>query len=150
VQFIQQHINGISNLFLAIFLVCIFLVILRVYRTNQTGMDTLLLLTCTIGALIIPVSNDYTLPIITTPMALAYLTISNNNYEKNKIAAILFSILAAISYSALLYPFKYKPLYLQNSFPFLFLLLIASTSLSLMTQGSNKEFYDPSLKTTAR
>lgn len=137
VHFFQQHINGISNLFLIIFLASILSAILRAYRMNQQGIDALLLLTCSIGALIIPVSNDYTLPIITTPMALAFLTISNNNHEKRKIAIILFLILTTASYSALLYPFKYKPLYLQNSFPLLFLLLITSTSLNLMTRGPN-------------
>jgi membrane protein YdbS with pleckstrin-like domain len=45
----------------------------------------------------------------------------------NKIISILLVLVASISYASLLYPFKYKPYFLNNSFPALFLILIAVT-----------------------
>ncbi len=130
IEFIQQHIGAISSIFLIIYLLCFLSAILRAYRNNHEGIDAILFLTCMIGALIIPVSNDYTLSILAAPSALALTAISNGTFGKNKISAILLLMLASAAYTSTLYPFKHKPLLLQNSFTALFIVLIATTLLN--------------------
>lgn len=138
VELIQQHIGLISNIFMVAFILCFLSAIFHACRRNQQGFDTVLFLTCAIGALIIPVSNDYTLPILAAPMALALTAISNSNYGRNKFIAILLLIITSTAYSATLYPFKYKVLFLQNSFPALFIILITITILNYIIISSGK------------
>jgi hypothetical protein len=47
-------------------------------------------------------------------------------------------LILSISYATLLYPFKYKPYFLNNSFPALFLILIAATVYYFL-QGKDAE-----------
>ena len=48
-----------------------------------------------------------------------------NDSIAKRIGSILLILIVSVSYASLLYPFKYKPLWLQNSFPALFLILVA-------------------------
>lgn len=135
-EFIRQNAAVISNAFLAVFLLCFFLTLLRAYQRNQAAFDPVLFLVCTLGALIVPISNDYTLSILPAPMALALSVLATNRYGKSKPAAIVLLLAAATAYSATLYPFKYKPLFLQNLFPALFIVLISVTLLNWMIRIS--------------
>lgn len=138
-DFIRQNSGIISNAFLAVFLVCFLSVLARAYRRNQAGIDTSLLLVCLIGALIIPISNDYKLSILPAPMALALTEFSTARYAKNKPAAIVLLLLATIASSAVMYPFKYKAPFLQNSFPWLFVVLLCVTLLDWLMQDCRRE-----------
>ena len=51
--------------------------------------------------------------------------LSGSSY--NKITSILLILIASVSYASLLYPFKYKPYFLNNNFPALFILLLMVT-----------------------
>ena len=138
VEMIKQHIGLISNIFLVAFILCFLSAVLHAYRRNQQEFDAVLFLTCTIGALIIPVSNDYTLTILAAPMALALTSISNSSYGRNKFIATLLLIITTTAYSITLYPFKYKTLLLQNSFPALFTILITVTILNYIITITGK------------
>jgi len=142
-EFIQGSPSLISNVFLAIFLLCFLSALYRAYQRNQQGFDPFLFLISTLGALIIPVSNDYTLSILAAPAALAFTTIVTGEYGRNKPAAIVLLFLASLAYSATLYPFKYKAPILQNLFPSLFILLIAVTLLNHIAASPKKENTEP-------
>jgi hypothetical protein len=131
---IRQNAETISNAFLAAFILCFLLTLLRAYQRNQPAFDPSLFLICVLGALIVPISNDYTLSILPAPMALALSALATNRYGKSKPMAIILLFAAATAYSATLYPFKYKPLFLQNLFPALFIVLITVTLLNWMIQ----------------
>jgi membrane protein YdbS with pleckstrin-like domain len=45
----------------------------------------------------------------------------------NKLVSVLLVLIASVSYATLLYPFKYKPYFLNNSFPALLLILVVVT-----------------------
>lgn len=127
---IQTYSGLISNIFLAAFLACLLSALYLAYRRNQPGLDPILFLICTLGGLIVPISNDYTLSILAAPAAMAFTAISSIKHHKHKIPAGMLSAMASFSISASLYPFKYKPLIFQNLFPMLFILLICITTLN--------------------
>jgi hypothetical protein len=86
---------------------------------------------CTLGALIIPTSNDYTLSFLTAPVALLFATMAVEKFKAGYLASLLI-LLAAFSFGSTLFPFKYKPYFLSNNFPALFLILISVTVLFLL------------------
>lgn len=130
IDFINRYSSIISAIFLLIFILCFIDIIIRAYRENHLTLNTSLLLLTTIGALIIPVSNDYTLPILVGPMALTLTSMVNNEYGKRKTAAALLLMISSAAYSSILYPFKYRAILIQNAFPFLFVILISTTILN--------------------
>jgi hypothetical protein len=87
---------------------------------------------CTIGALIIPVSNDYTLSFLAAPLAIFLSNIPESRITSHRLLSIPLIAGIAFAYATTLTPFKYKPLYLSNSFPPLFLILIFVTILNLI------------------
>jgi hypothetical protein len=126
--FLQKNAKLFEWSLLLIIALCVLSIILHIYRNGRTGFNPYLLLACAICALVIPVSVDYTLPLLVAPLAifLSSLPVLGGSSVK-KIISILLILVASISYASLLYPFKYKPYFLNNSFPPLFLLLIMVT-----------------------
>lgn len=124
-------------LLLLFFAALVFAIVLSHGRWEQ-GIDTYLLIVCMIGALIIPVSNDYTLSILTAPMILFLVNLPEIKSTRYKFASILLILGIAISYSSLLIPFKYKPYFLINAFPPLFLILIFVTILNFLRYKNDK------------
>ena len=113
---------------LAIIVLCVLAVVFSLYRNGRIGFSPTLLLVCTLCALIIPVSVDYTLPMLAAPIAIFLGSLPGlGGSSGRKVVSVLLILVASISYASLLYPFKYKPYFLNNSFPPLFLLLIAVT-----------------------
>jgi hypothetical protein len=129
---IQQNSGLIATLLLLIFLVIYFSTIVLNHLKNKPGIDNYLLMTCMIGALTIPISNDYTLSILTAPMILLLSGLPETKDVRNKFIYILLVLGISISYSSLLIPFKFKPYFLNNAFPPLFLILIFSAILNFM------------------
>jgi len=112
------------------------------------GFNPYLLLVCTLCALIIPVSIDYTLPMLVAPLAIFLSSVPRlSGSIGNRIISILLVLIVSTSYTSLLFPFKYKPYFLNNSFPALFVILIAVTLLYFL-QGktlnnlNKKEFVE--------
>jgi len=130
IDFINRYNGIISTLFLLLFLLCFIDIVIRAYHENNLALNTNLLLVVTLGALIIPVSNDYTLPILVGPMALALTSLVNSKYGKRKTTAALLVMISSAAYSSILYPFKYRAVLIQNAFPFLFIILISTTILN--------------------
>jgi membrane protein YdbS with pleckstrin-like domain len=57
-----------------------------------------------------------------------------------KFMSILLVLTISLAYASLLYPFKYKPYFLNNSFPALFLILVAVTLYYFLQGKNSKEF----------
>ena len=129
--FAHQFSEAISTILMAAFLVIFIFALLFSKPKQGKGVDTYLLLTCTIGALILPVSMDYKLCILTTPLAL-FLGNLPEIPPRHKFIYILLIIGISIVYSSLLAPFKYKPDFLRNSFPPLLLILLLATALNFI------------------
>jgi hypothetical protein len=128
VLFLQQNAGTLEKFLLAIIALCILSVIVHIYWKRKTGFNPYLLLVCTLGALIIPVSVDYTLPMLVAPLAIFLGSVSGlRGSSLNKLVSILLVLIVSVSYATLLYPFKYKPYFLNNSFPALLLILIMVT-----------------------
>jgi hypothetical protein len=98
---------------------------------KRTGLDPYLLLVCAIGALILPISYDYTLSILIAPVALFFSGISETIAAGKRLLSALIVFAISVAYFSLLIPYNYRPYFLQNSFPLLFLILVLSTLLNL-------------------
>ena len=147
----KQNSGLVQNALLAIIAVCIFLIILKIYRQKQTGLNSYLLLACTIGALVIPsVSNDYTLSFLTAPVAI--LLLSNGFFEQTQnrslhIVMIVLLLVFSIAYSSTLFSitnspslfFPFPRLLPINKFPPLFVMLLVVTLFSLLSKPGLQE-----------
>jgi hypothetical protein len=135
--------NGSSGLvqwaLLAMLAFCIFFIMLKAYRQKQSGINSFLLLACTIGALLIPsASNDYTLSILAAPIAILFSGLfaspeSTIRPPQRFIFTALVFILS-VAYSSTLFPYTNKPFFLQNNCPALFVMLLTITCLSVMSK----------------
>ncbi|MBN2119199.1 MAG: DUF2029 domain-containing protein [Anaerolineales bacterium] len=99
---------------------------------KETGLDPYLLLTCMIGALILPISYDYTLSLLPVPMLLFLCSIPEMNNPWHRLISILLTVGISITYFSTLIPYNYRPHFLNNLFPALFLILITVTILNFM------------------
>lgn len=130
---LQQNAKLFEWLLLSIIALCVLSVIIHAYRNGKNGFNPSLLLVCTILALVIPVSVDYTLPMLVAPIAIFLSSAPGMRGSSGKrLVSILLILITSISYASLLYPFKYKPYFLNNSFPALFLILVAVTTYSFL------------------
>jgi hypothetical protein len=128
VLFLQQNEKTFERLLLIIIALCILSIIIHMYQNGRRGFNPYLLLVCTICALVIPVSVDYTLPMLVAPLAIFLSSTTKlSGSNANKVTSIFLVLVISISYASLLFPFKYKPYFLNNSFPALFLILVAVT-----------------------
>ncbi|MEW6286635.1 MAG: glycosyltransferase family 87 protein [Chloroflexota bacterium] len=144
---IQENSDLLGTLLLVLFLIIYLSTILLAYLKNKPGIDTYLLVTCMIGALIIPISNDYTLSMLTAPMILFLSNLNIPQSVRHKIVYIPLTLGISLAYSSILIPFKFKPYFLNNAFPPLFLILIFVTLLNLMEH--NRRTIKASIKETA-
>ena len=136
---LQQNANVLEKMILVIVVVCVLSMVIHAYWNRQVGFDPYLLLACTIVALIIPVSVDYSLPVMVAPMAIFFAnrTLMEGSVKKRIITAILVLVIS-IAYATILFPFKYKPYYLNNAFPPLFIVLISVTWLNFLKKENLK------------
>ena len=131
-ELLRQNSNLLETLLFLIFLFSFASALFIAYRRNQAGLDPYLLLICTIGALIVPVSNDYTLSFLAAPLAIFLSGMQENRSAPLRPISIVLITAIAFLYASILVPFKYKPYYLNNAFPPLFLILIFVTILNFM------------------
>ena len=136
ILFLQQNAKSFERFLLVIIALCVLSIILNIYRNGKTGFNPYLLLVCTLCALIVPVSVDYTLPMLVAPLAIFLSSLPGlDGSVGKKFVSIPLVLIASISYASLLYPFKYKPYFLNNSFPALFLLLMTVTLFYFLQGG---------------
>jgi len=135
---VQQNAELIANLLLLITVACIASGVLIFHLRKERGLDCYLLLLCTIGALTIPVSNDYTLSILAAPVALFLCGLPELKDTPNRFISIVLITSLAFAYSTTLIPFKYKPYYMNNAFLPLFIILIITTLLNFIRYKAAK------------
>jgi hypothetical protein len=147
-------LNGSATLIgfalMGCFLVCFLLVFSKAYRENSGGLNPDLLLVCTLGAMMLPsVSIDYKLELLAAPMAIAFSNREIPEKMWQKIVFIFAILIASIGYSLTLVPYKYRIDYgiLVNSLPMLFAILLAITTISLISK--REAVANPSLSETA-
>ncbi|MBI4761819.1 MAG: glycosyltransferase family 87 protein [Chloroflexota bacterium] len=144
---LQRNSGTITYILLGIILACIFAVVIRAYLLKENGFNPYIFGVCTLGALIIPTSNDYTLPILAAPLALFLSSLPPIRGFRAKVPAILLILTISAAYASILLPFKYKPYFMNNSFLPLLLILIAGTALYFLKDTpSNSQVVDLSSK----
>jgi hypothetical protein len=126
-------------LFLTFIVLFVFALILSHLR-KQSGLDPYLLLTCTIGALILPISYDYTLSILTVPMLLFLCGIPEVSGASHRFISILLILGISVAYFSTLVSYNCRPHFLNNAFPLLFLILILVTILNFMRYRNDKAY----------
>jgi len=131
---LQAHSTFISAGLLIYFLICFLALILRDYWNKSQGLNPDLLLICTLGGMMIPsVSHDYKLALLAGPMAVALSNRKIAAADWRKVLSAILIILGSLAYSITLFPFKYRPDFLESSFPALFFILTSMTLLSLIS-----------------
>ncbi|MDO8755293.1 MAG: glycosyltransferase 87 family protein, partial [Anaerolineales bacterium] len=136
-KFLTHYDGYLRILFFGLFALCFGLALLQAYRHNEGGFNSHLLLACTIGALIIPVSVDYKLSILAAPMALMFIdTEMMAGSRAKRLLIIALILLSASAYAFILFPYKIKIPILSSAFLPLILILICASVLNMM-RGKN-------------
>ena len=136
---IVRHNSEWIEAFLFVIFIILFVSNLVIFHLRkESGLDPYLLLACTIGAIILPISYDYTLSILAAPMLLFLSGMSEMTKPWQKLISILLIFAISIAYFSTLVPYKYRPSYLDNIFPSLFLILIVVTILNFMRYQNRK------------
>ncbi len=136
---VLRHNSGWIEAFLLLVFIILFISNLIIfYLRKESGLDPYLLLACTIGAMVLPISYDYKLSILTVPMLLFLCEISEMKNIWRKFISILLILGISLAYSSTLIPYKYRPYYLNNIFPSLFLILILATLSNFMRYKDSK------------
>lgn len=143
--FLQRNSGTLTYLLLAVILGCILAVVVRAYLLKENGFNPFIFGVCTLGALIIPTSNDYTLPILAAPLGLFLSSLPPISGFRAKVPAILLILTASAAYASILFPFKYKPYFMNNSFLPLFFILIAATALYYLRAPSTDSASAPAV-----
>jgi hypothetical protein len=126
---LSNYSSMITTALMLVFALCLISLSVSAYRHNEPGLNPYLLLVCTIGALIVPTSNDYTLSFLIAPVAILFASIPLANAFRAKYFASLLIALVSFAFASTLFPFKYKPYFLNNNFPALFIVLVSVTIL---------------------
>ena len=118
------------------FFVCFFVVLGRAFLKNEKGINASLLMVCLIGGLMIPaISHDYNLPMLAAPFMLVMAAQQVRDAVWVKVLSIVLIMAASFAYSATLFPSNARPVALENSFPFLFVMLTAVVLLGFMQKS---------------
>jgi hypothetical protein len=134
-----RHNDVQIELVLTLAFIVIFLSALAIFHLRkQPGLDPYLLLTCMIGALILPISYDYTLSLLPVPMLLLLCGIPNMHKWWSKLLSILLTLGISVAYFSTLIPYNYRPYFLRNAFPILFLIVIMVSILNFMRYGNER------------
>jgi hypothetical protein len=132
-----RHNSGwVEGFLILAFIVCFASALLIFYLRKEGGLDPYLLLTCTLGAMILPISYDYTLSILAVPVLLFLSGMAKMDKPWHKLLSILLTLGISIAYFTTLVPYSYRPYILNNAFPLLFLILIMVAILNVMRYKS--------------
>lgn len=134
----RHNAEWIEVLLILTFVLLFLSALIIFHLRKERGLDPYLLLTCTIGALILPISYDYTLSLLPVPMLLFLCGIPEMNGSWRKLLSILLILGIAVAYFATLIPYNYRPYFLNDAFPILFVILIMVTLLNFMRIKSGK------------
>jgi len=127
-EWVRQYSGVLEFLLLVYVVVCFVSIIVGTYRRKVQGFNPYLLVTCTIGAMVIPsVSHDYKLAILAAPISILFCSLAVPQKKSNRTWLFLLVFLASFAYSSTLYPFKYRPEIIANSMPLLLVILLSIT-----------------------
>jgi len=130
--FERININLIEIALLCSIGLSILLIIIKSFRSKKDGLNEVLLLACTIGACVIPsISHDYKLSIIPAAVAITLSSIIPIRVEERNFSLIIFTFFFSMAFSITLFSYVYKPSFLTNSFPSLFVVLLMCTGIFL-------------------
>ncbi len=122
------------------FFVCFFIILGKSYFQNEKGINANLLMACLIGGLMLPaISHDYNLPLLAAPFVLVMSAQDVRDALWAKILSIVLITSASFAYSATLFPSNARPAVLENSFPFLFVILTAVVLLGFLQKPIKHE-----------
>lgn len=139
-EWMQKNNDIIQAILLTYFVVGLLSIIVIAYKRNQQGFNANLLLACTIVGMTVPsVSHDYKLALLAAPLSVALSSFSKPATHWGKILAALILFLASLAYSITLYPFKYRPYFLANSLPALFVLMAVAILAELVKPSASSE-----------
>lgn len=121
---IGKHSGVISSLLYIYFLICFSAVLLRAWIRNKPGFNADLLLVCVLASLVLPsVNHDYTLSLLMAPVAMSIVSWHAQDIFRSKIFTAALTMSASFAYALTLIPHTFKPLFLKNSLPALFVIL---------------------------
>ncbi len=117
---------------------CIAVPLLQECRRGAKGINSYVLLNCTIAALLIPsVSHDYKLSILAGPVAIALDSDAlprMKNVGVQVMAMVMIGIIS-LAYWSTMFSYTYKSSFMGNNLPSLIVMLLASTVLSFITRS---------------
>jgi len=137
-SWIDHYSGWVQLAFLAMIALCLLLIMIQAYRQKQTGINSHLLLACTIGALLIPpVSHDYKLSILAAPVAILLSDVSyfseGATRSRRHFVIMMLVLILSTAYSTTLFSYTHKPLTLASNFPALITMMLVTTCLSIMS-----------------
>lgn len=133
-----KYIGLLTILSLAFFLCCLGTIIWTMWKKRMSGLNPYLLLSSTIGALLIPSeSQDYKLSVLIGPLAI-FLNAVEIGGDRMRIWLLRSSVILAFgfAYGTTLFSYTNKPPYLYNNFPALMIILIGMISLFITKERS--------------
>lgn len=136
---VRHNSTWLEGFLILTFIILFVSAVMVFHLQKQNGLDPYLLLTCTIGALTLPISYDYTLSILAVPMLLLLCNIPEMSGAWRRLISILLILGISIAYFSTLIPYNYRPHFLSDIFPALFLILILTTILNFMRYKNGKE-----------
>jgi hypothetical protein len=141
---LKQYSSIVQLAVLLIIAAIIFLAILKAYRAGSTGINPLLLLACSAGALMIPsISFDYALSFLAAPVSffiLSEFSQPGEGTDKNRLNSIILLLIFSFAYSVTLYSAtnSLSLLLFSNKFPALFTILITGILLSFRIKATRE------------
>jgi hypothetical protein len=138
-DWIRANAALIQNSLYAYVLLCFLAILVSSYIRNVKGVNyTLLLVSLIIGLVLPSISHDYNLPLLATPFALLLSTHRlHDNYWVKSVSIALITA-ASFAYAVTLFPSNARPVFLENSFPAIFILLTAVTLLNFMQKDNSR------------
>jgi hypothetical protein len=131
--------NWLEGFLYLYFFVCFFIILGKAYWQNEKGLNANLLMTCLIGGLMIPaISHDYNLPLLAAPFVLVMSVQDVRDALWAKALSIVLITSASFAYSATLFPSNARPAALENSFPFLLVILTVVILLAFLQNKTEK------------
>jgi hypothetical protein len=139
-KWIADNSGAIQSFLYIYFFVCLSIALVKAYRQNTGGFDASLFLVCLLGGMMIPaISHNYKLVMMSAPFALAMSVQNVRDALWANVLSIVLVTTASFAYSATLFPPNARPAALENSFPFLFVMLTAVVLLGFMQKPSHHE-----------
>jgi hypothetical protein len=138
---LSQYAGWLQAALLAFVGVCLVVVLARAYQTRSMGVNAHLLVASTVAALLLPpVSWDYTLPVLSAPIAIllvdtAAYAAARKQGLMHATGSVVGILVVSAAYASTLFASKFKlpSLLIRNNLPALCAILLAVTCLYLLS-----------------